>query len=112
MGYSLGTGDLTVLSGNSDTQTVRHVRSTAVVSREIAGETLAVPIRKGVGDLDSVYTFNELGARLWLMLEQGRTSEELADWVRTNYEVTAEQAFADVARFVAELREERLVRSA
>jgi hypothetical protein len=83
-----------------------------VVSREIAGETLAVPIRKGIGDLDSVYTFNELGARLWIMLEQGRTCEELTDWVRTNYQVTAEQAFADVARFVAELREERLVRSA
>lgn len=71
-----------------------------------------MPVRHGVGDLDSVYTFNELGARLWLQLEQGRTSEELAEWVRANYEVTAEQAFADVARFVAELREERLVRSA
>lgn len=73
---------------------------------------MAVPIRAGVGDLDSVYTFNELGARLWLMLEQGRTTEELADWVGANYHVTAEQAFADVARFVAELRGERLVRTA
>jgi hypothetical protein len=91
---------------------VRHIRNGAVVSREIAGETLAVPIRKGIGDLDSVYTFNELGARLWLMLEQGRTTEELADWVRVNYRVSAEQAFADVARFVSELREERLVRTA
>jgi hypothetical protein len=91
---------------------VRHIRNGAVVSREIAGETLAVPIRKGVGDLDSVYTFNELGARLWLMLEQGHTTEELADWVRVNYQVSTEQAFADVARFVAELREERLVRMA
>ena len=91
---------------------VRHIRAAEVVSREIAGETLAVPVRHGVGDLDSVYSFNELGARLWLMLEQGRTSEELADWVRTHYDVTAEQAFADVARFIAELRQERLVRTA
>jgi hypothetical protein len=73
---------------------------------------LAVPVRHGVGDLDSVYTFNELGAHIWLLLEQGRTTEELADWIRANYEVTAEQAFADVARFVAELRAERLLRSA
>jgi|SRR5580693_8837977 hypothetical protein len=91
---------------------VRHIRSGAVVSRQIAGEMLAVPIRKGVGDLDSVYTFNDLGARLWLMLEQGQTTEELADWVRAHYEVSAEQAFADVARFVSDLREERLVRTA
>jgi hypothetical protein len=108
----LGIGDsITVLQDSPDGQ-LRHVRSGAVVSREIAGETLAVPVRKGVGDLDSVYTFNELGARLWLMLEQGRTTEELSDWVRANYQVTAEQALADVARFVAELLEERLVRTA
>ena len=107
-------GTVTISAVQQDVQTdpVRHVQSGAVVSRQIAGEMLAVPIRKGVGDLDSVYTFNELGARLWLMLEQGRTTEELADWVRVNYEVSAEQAFADVARFVCELREERLVRTA
>lgn len=108
----MGIGDFNLAPSVESTSQVRHVRASAVVSREIAGESLAVPIRHGVGDLDSVYTFNELGARLWLLLDQGRTSEELAEWVRANYEVTAEQAFADVARFIAELREERLVRSA
>lgn len=108
----MGIGDTNAVNQIGPEGQVRHQRSEAVVSRDIAGETLAVPIRRGVGDLDSVYTFNELGARLWLMLEQGRTTEELADWVRMNYRVSAEQAFADVARFVAELHEERLVRSA
>ena len=108
----MGIGEPNTLHRPGPEGQVWHKRSEAVVSRDIAGETLVVPIRKGVGDLDSVYTFNELGARLWLMLEQGRTTEELADWVRVNYQVSAEQAFADVARFVAELREERLVRSA
>jgi len=108
----LGIGDSNLVPSVESGGQVRHIRASAIVSREISGETLAVPVRHGVGDLDSVYTFNELGARLWLQLEQGRTSEELAEWVRANYEVTAEQAFADVARFVAELREERLVRTA
>jgi hypothetical protein len=108
----LGIGDSNTVPALGSGGQVRHIREGAVVCREIAGETLAVPVRKGVGDLDSVYTFNELGSRLWLLLEQGRTTEELADWVRANYQATAEQAFADVARFVAELREERLVRSA
>jgi len=92
-------------------QQIRHAQNMDLVSRDIAGEPLVVPIRKGVGDLDSVYTFNQLGARLWLLLEQGRTTEELADWVRSEFDVPAEQAFADVARFIAELREERLVRT-
>lgn len=108
----MGIGDTNAVQLAEPNGQVRHVRASAVVSREIAGEMLAVPVRHGVGDLDSVYTFNELGARLWLMLEQGRSTEELVDWVRANYQVSAEQAFADVARFVAELREERLVRTA
>jgi hypothetical protein len=95
-----------------ETEGILNIRGADVVSREIAGETLVVPIRKGVGDLDSVYTFNELGARLWLMLEQGRTAEELAEWVRVTFNVPVERAFGDVARFISELREERLVRSA
>ncbi len=107
----MGTGDSNSVPLAEVGAQVRHVRAEAVVSREISGEMLAVPVRHGVGDLDCVYTFNKLGARLWLLLEQGRTSEELAEWVRANYEVTAEQAFADVARFIAELREERLVRT-
>ena len=108
----MGIGDTNAAPVAEPNGPVRHVRASAVVSREIAGEMLAVPVRHGVGDLDSVYTFNELGARLWLMLEQWRSTGELADWVRANYQVSAEQAFADVARFVAELREERLVRTA
>jgi hypothetical protein len=108
----LGIGDSNSAPQPDQNGQVRHIHAGAVVSREIAGEMLAVPVRHGVGDLDSVYTFNELGAHIWLLLEQGRTTEELADWIRANYEVTAEQAFADVARFVAELRAERLLRSA
>src|SRR5271169_1715178 len=43
---------------------VRHTRNTAIVSREVAGETIVVPICRGVGDLDSVYTFNPVGRSL------------------------------------------------
>ena len=33
-----------------------------MVSREIAGEVILVPIRRNVGDLESVYTLNETAA--------------------------------------------------
>ena len=90
---------------------VRHTRNTAIVSREVAGETIVVPICRGVGDLDSVYTFNPVGRSLWRLLEQGHSVEELADWVATHYEVDAKQAFADVQSYLAELQEIGLVRT-
>lgn len=99
------------MSGPQETIEVRHVRNTAIVSRDVAGETIVVPICRGVGDLDSVYTFNPVGRSLWGLLEESRTTEELANWVVTNYPVEVEQAFADVQRYLAELQQIGLIRT-
>ena len=90
--------------------TVVHTRNDAIVSREVAGETIVVPICRGVGDLDSVYTFNLVGRDLWRLLERDRTAQEMADWIAARYQVEAKQALQDVQSFVAELQEVGLVR--
>ena len=41
------------------------VKDPNIVSRKIAGEVILVPIRKNVGDLESIYTLNEVAARIW-----------------------------------------------
>ena len=89
----------------------KFVRSTAVVSRLIADETLVVPIRSGVGDLDSIYSLNPVGADLWRMLENEISVEEMCAWVTEHYEVTEEQALGDIREFVGELVETGLVTS-
>ncbi|MDQ1411096.1 MAG: hypothetical protein QOJ41_2831 [Acidobacteriaceae bacterium] len=81
-----------------------------MVSREVAGETIVVPICRGVGDLDSVYTFNPIGRSLWRLLEHGQSAEELARWVATHYAVNAKQACADVQSYLSDLQEIGLVR--
>ena len=99
------------LADRLNTASVRHARNSSLVSREVAGETIVVPICKGVGDLDSVYTFNPVGRSLWRLLENGQSVEELANWVATNYEVDAKQAFEDVQTYLSELQEIGLVRT-
>ncbi|HMD08241.1 MAG TPA: PqqD family protein [Candidatus Acidoferrum sp.] len=94
-----------------NTTPVRHTRNSAIVSREVAGETIVVPICRGVGDLDSVYTFNPVGRSLWRLLEDELSAEELANWVATHYEVDAKQALLDVQSYLAELQEIGLVRT-
>jgi Coenzyme PQQ synthesis protein D (PqqD) len=85
------------------------VRNPATVSREIAGETIVVPICAGVGDMEAVYTFNELGGQLWRLLEERRAPEDLVTWVIQNFDVAPETAAADVQRFLADLEEIGLV---
>jgi hypothetical protein len=99
------------LTPSLNTTPIRLTRNTSIVSRDVAGETIVVPICRGVADLDSVYTFNPVGRSLWRLLEYGRSVEELANWVVTHYEVDAKQAVADVQSYLSELEEVGLVRT-
>ena len=39
-----------------------------MVSRKIADEVILVPIRQNVGDLESIYTLNEVATRIWELM--------------------------------------------
>jgi hypothetical protein len=94
-------------------ETQERIRSSRnVVSRVVSDEALVVPIRGGAGDLDSIYTFNDSGTRLWAMLEEGRSAAELAEYLEASYGITAEQARTDAGNFLAELGEEGLIERA
>jgi hypothetical protein len=87
----------------------RYIRNSGVITRAVAGETIVVPVRGGVGDLDGLFTFNELGSDIWAYLETGHTADEVVDWVSGRYAVSLEQARADVSVFLSELREQGLI---
>jgi hypothetical protein len=78
------------------------VRSRAVVSRVVAGETLIVPVRGKVGDLASIYSFNETGSLIWKLLDMPRTVEEVVGAVAEEYQVDTEQVRQDVMRFLGD----------
>ena len=84
------------------------VRSRAVVSRVVAGETLIVPVRGKVGDLASIYSFNETGSLIWKLLDSPRAVGELVSGVAEEYLVDTEQVRQDVVRFLSEMRGEGL----
>ncbi len=77
-----------------------YVRSQAVVSRRIAGETLIVPVRGKVGDLASIYSFNATGSLIWETLESPKTLADLINAVQQEYAVSSEQAEQDVKQFL------------
>ena len=87
----------------------RYLRAGECATRAIGGQTLVVPIRHGVGDLESIYTLNPVAAFLWDALKAGATEAQLVDAVTAEYEVTRDQAARDVSEFLAWLLDERLV---
>jgi hypothetical protein len=79
------------------------VRSKSVVSRRVAGETLIVPIRGKVGDLASIYSFNETGSLIWQALETPKGLDELIEVVEAEYSVERAQAERDATQFLNDM---------
>ncbi|HEX4076462.1 MAG TPA: PqqD family protein [Candidatus Acidoferrales bacterium] len=87
------------------------VRTCKTVSRVVADEAIVVPIREGSAQ-SGVYTFNESGTTIWSMIEAGSSAAEVAAYLESEYEISAEQAAEDTEQFLAALAEERLIEPA
>lgn len=88
----------------------RHVageyrRGVDAVTREIAGETLLVPIRGHLADLRRIYSLNPVGAYVWDRLEEAGDGGALAAAVAEAFEVEPAQAERDVRTFLDQLVE-------
>lgn len=75
-----------------------------LVKREVAGDTILVPVGKTVYDSNGLFILNELGSFLWDRLADAGSEEELLQAVLDEYEVTAEVAAKDIRVFLDKLR--------
>jgi hypothetical protein len=80
-----------------------YVRSESVVSRVIAGETLIIPVRKGVGDLASIYSLNEVASVIWQSVTGPRSTEEIVHTLQNEFAGEPEQMEQDVHAFLQEM---------
>ncbi len=80
-----------------------------VVVRTIAGETLLIPTGSAALQNSGLITLNETGKLLVERLQEGSTDEALISALTEEYDVTADQAGKDVARFLNQLRERGLL---
>lgn len=74
-----------------------------VICRQVGHESLLVPIRNNVGNLDFVYTLSPVAARIWALIDGTRSIGEIIDLICDEYDVSRDQAAADVAELVSDL---------
>lgn len=80
-----------------------------LIKREIAGDTILVPVGKTVFDSNGLFLLNELGAFIWEVLPSAASEEEICDAVLAQYDVSIETAKKDVAEFIQRLRSMDLI---
>ena len=78
-------------------------KDTNIISRQIAGEMILVPIRQKMGDLDCIFRLNETAARAWDLLDGQRTLAEIRDQLSEEFEVEPMEAGQDLVGLMDQL---------
>lgn len=73
--------------------------------RNIAGSNIVVPVGSKTNDFNGMITLNETGGFLWQCFQKDISEEEALQLLTAEYEVEDDRARADIAKFVALLKE-------
>lgn len=88
----------------------RFAKNGEFVTRTIVGETIIVPVRGSVADLDAIYNLNEVGSRIWELLDGSTTVDEITRTIGREFDVSCQEACRDVQEFLDALQTLRIIR--
>ncbi len=74
-----------------------------VASRKIVDEVILVPLRDSVAEMENLYSLNEVGARVYELVDGKRSVRDICAVIVDEFDASAEQAEADVSQFVEQL---------
>lgn len=80
------------------------------VLRQIAGEYLAVPISNEASDDANIVILNPVSQIIWGKLENGATFDEILHVVTAEFDVSKEEATADIKEFLDGLEQVGLLK--
>lgn len=81
----------------------RYRKNPNIVSRKIAGNFILVPIRHNLGDLKSIYTLNEVGTRIWELIDERTNIGKIKEVILTEFETSGEEVEKEIIGFIETL---------
>lgn len=88
---------------SAQADSVRYQRRSEFVMRVIAGETVLVPIRQNLSDLESIYTLDGFGTFIWQQWAEPATEGRSAATIEAEFEADPVMTRRDVEEFAREL---------
>jgi hypothetical protein len=80
-----------------------------IISREIAGETLLVPIRGKLADMQHIFSLNPVAKYIWEHLNGELTLEDICIGLMKNFDVEEKLAEEDLHEFIDDLLKANLI---
>jgi len=86
-----------------------YKKKSDIVYRKVAGETILVPVSGRLADMQRIFALNPVGEFIWDKLDGSRSLQQISDDIQRFFDVTGEEANADLEGFIAELLKEGLI---
>jgi hypothetical protein len=83
----------------------RFVKTNSIVARKIGDEFIMVPIRQKAGEVESIYSLNEIAACIWELFDGNTSVAQIRDAIVAEFEVTPKQAEQDIVELLIQLAE-------
>jgi len=80
-----------------------------VIARNIADETLLVPIRGKLVDMQKLYALDATSKLIWSLIDGENSFDDILDSVVAEFDVDTERAESDLQEFVDRMRGEGII---
>ena len=88
---------------------LQYKRSENVVSRELGGQTVLIPIQQQTVDVQSIYALNATAETVWGLLVNPSTLDALVAELAKEYIASTDLIRNDVVKLLDELMKEKVV---
>ncbi|HNR37850.1 MAG TPA: PqqD family protein [Acidobacteriota bacterium] len=79
------------------------IKSPSIVDRRIGPERILVPICQKADEVDSIYALNEMAGRIWELIDGRASVQDLVRTIVAEFDVTPEEAGADILELLGQL---------
>ncbi len=79
------------------------IKTESIVSRKVGNEFIVVPISRTAGEVESIYSLNEVAAFIWELLDGKRSVQQIRDKIIDEFEVSVEAAERDLGDLLQQL---------
>ena len=86
-------------------------KNAGFVARNIAGELVLIPIAKELREVNSIYSMNAMGARIWELLEEERSFQKIKKTLLSEYEVEEVKLEEDLTEIINQLTEIKAIQA-
>ena len=83
----------------------KYRRNEEFISRQIADEFLLVPISNQISGDSWLFVLNEVGARIWDLVDRGRSVQQIEKLLLEEFDTSQEQLEKDLLRLLDQLQE-------